>query len=356
MAAIAHASTLNEEACWQAVVERRASARGLFVVAVRTTGVFCRAGCPARVPKRQNVAFYASARQAAAAGYRPCKRCRPSEALSPEQDVVRRICRRLEAADGVPTLDELSAEFGLSKFHLQRLFRRAVGVSPRAYASGRRAERVKQALSEGDGVAGAAYASGFGSGSRLYAESDGLLGMTPGVYRRRGSGMRIAYTIVDSRFGRLLVGATERGVSAVNFGDRDAALEDGLRHEYPAAEIVRDDGATRRWVRDVLRAVDRGEATESLPLDIRATAFRLRVWQELRRIPRGETRTYAQVARAIGEPKAARAVGQACGANPVAVLIPCHRVVSEGGGLGGYASGIARRRRILRAEGVEVSG
>jgi AraC family transcriptional regulator of adaptative response/methylated-DNA-[protein]-cysteine methyltransferase len=346
--------TLNDEACWQAVLERRKSAAGLFVIAVRTTKIFCRPTCPARTPKRENVEFYRSPRLAEDAGYRACKRCRPADQLTPESTLVRDVCKRLTSAERIPSLDELGAEFGLSKYHLQRVFRRAVGITPREYAEAKRLERAKKALRNGNGVAGAVYDAGYGSSSRLYERSDELLGMTPARYQRLGEGMRIGYTIVTSTFGRLLVGATERGVSAVSFSDSDEPLVNALFCEYEGAEIVRDDVGMRPWVKEVLRAVDQGEVRDDLPLDIRATAFRMRVLQELRRIPRGETRTYGEVARAIGAPKAARAVGNACHNNPVAVIIPCHRVVAGGNKLGGYGGGIDKKVRLLEREGATV--
>ena len=348
------ATALNDEACWQAVLERRPSASGLFVIAVKTTGIFCRPTCPARTPKRENVRFFAAPRLAEEAGFRACKRCRPADQLAPESALIRRMCKRLASSEQIPSLDALGAEFGLSKYHLQRVFRRAVGISPRAYAEAKRMERAKAALRNGNGVTGAIYDAGYGSSSRLYERSDEMLGMTPARYQRRGEGMRIAYTIVTSTFGRLLVGATDRGISAVSFGDADEPLMRTFFQEYEGAEIVRDDAAMKAWVQDVLRVVDRGEARDDLPLDIRGTAFRMRVWQELRRIPRGETRSYADVARAIGAPGAARAVGGACGSNPVAVIIPCHRVIAEGGTLGGYGGGLDRKVRLLEREGAAV--
>jgi AraC family transcriptional regulator of adaptative response/methylated-DNA-[protein]-cysteine methyltransferase len=345
-------SALNDDACWQAVLERRTTADGLFVVAVRTTRIYCRPTCRVKQPMRKNVSFYPSPRAAEAAGYRACKRCHPADRLPPEATLVKAICRRLETADAAPSLDELSAEFGFSKFHLQRLFRRAVGVSPRQYFDVKRMERAKSALRNGNGVAEAVYGAGYGSGSRLYERADRMLGMTPGSYRKQGAGMTIAYTIVTSPFGRMLVGATDRGVSAVSFGDSDAPLEKHLRDEYEGAAITRDDAAMRPWVERVLRVCERGETRDDLlPLDIRATAFRMRVWQELRKIPRGETRTYADIARAVGEPKASRAVGNACHVNPVSMVIPCHRVVRTDGSLGGYGWGIERKKKMLKVEG-----
>lgn len=344
---------LNDDACYQAMLERRPSANGLFYVAVRTTGIYCRPTCSARTPKRQNVEFFAAARHAEAAGYRACKRCRPAEKQTPEAKLIGMVCRRLEQDGPAPSLDALGAEFGVSKYHLQRTFTRVVGVSPRRYAEARRFERLKRGLRGDAGVAAAVYDAGYGSSSRVYERAPSQLGMTPGRYQKRGEGMRITFTIVPCMFGRMLVGATERGVAAVKFGDGDRGIVESLHSEYAGAEIARDDAAMRPWVERVLRIVEQGDARDDLPLDVRATSFRLRVWDELRRIPRGETRTYGEVAAAIGQPKAARAVGQACHNNPIAGVIPCHRVVAGGGKLGGYGGGIERKKKLLSHEGAE---
>lgn len=342
---------LNGDECWEAVAGRDAASDGLFFTAVRTTKIYCRPSCPSRRPNRENVRFYATADEAEAAGYRACKRCHPREAVRSDVQTIRRICTRLESASvDAPTLEGLAIEFNLSPFHLQRTFKRIVGVSPRRYYETHRADRLKRGIRNGDGIAAAVYGAGFGSSSRAYTAAPSLLGMTPGQYGRGGAGMRISYAIATCAFGRVLVAATPHGVSAVSFGDSDRALEEGLHREYPAAEIARDDGAMRRRVADVVRAVERGNDGPPIPLDIRATAFRARVWQALREIPRGETRSYSDIARQIGAPKGARAVGNACKANPVAGVIPCHRVVRHDGSLGGYLSGVTRKRAILDAE------
>jgi AraC family transcriptional regulator of adaptative response/methylated-DNA-[protein]-cysteine methyltransferase len=341
---------LNEDACWQAVVERRGTGDGLFFVAVRTTGIYCRPGCPSRTPKRENVRFFASVDEAEAAGFRACKRCKPREPVRNDIALVQRICRLLDAADAPPTLAELGALAGISPFHLQRTFKRVTGLTPRRYAESRRGERLRTGLRGRNGIAAAVYDAGFGSSGRAYEHAPRLLGMTPARYRRGGDGMRIAYTIVTSPFGRMLVGATDRGICAVSFADADEPLVAGLAREYPSAETCRDDASMRAWVDGVIKTIEDGAAAPHLPLDIRATAFRARVWDALRAIPRGETRTYGEVARSIGRPKAARAVGQACATNPVAILIPCHRVIGSDGGLTGFASGVDRKRKILERE------
>jgi AraC family transcriptional regulator of adaptative response/methylated-DNA-[protein]-cysteine methyltransferase len=341
---------LNEDACWETVLQRRTSAHGLFVVAVRTTGVYCRPGCPSRMPKRENVRFFRTPDEAESAGFRACKRCKPRDPVRSDVTLVQRVCKIIDAAgSAAPTLDALSRETGVSAFHLQRTFKRITGLSPRRYAERRRAEQLKSGL-RNNGIAAATYDAGLGSSSRLYERAPGLLGMTPGQYQRGGAGMRIAYTITTCMFGRLLVGATERGVSAVSFGARDHALVEGLYREYPQAEIARDDAAIKPWVERVLRAVNDGDEQPDLPLDIRGTAFRAKVWDALCTIPRGETRTYGEIAAQIGDPKAARAVGNACHNNPVAIIIPCHRVVAGGGKLGGYGGGVENKKRLLERE------
>jgi AraC family transcriptional regulator of adaptative response/methylated-DNA-[protein]-cysteine methyltransferase len=347
----ADARTLDEDACWQAVAERRQSARALFVVAVRTTGIYCRPGCPARMPKRVNVEFFATSRLAEAAGYRPCKRCRPRDAGRPDLALIREVCRALDAAgDAPPTLAELSARFGKSPFHLQRMFKRITGVTPRQYGAARRLQRAKTSLRASRDVTTAIYDAGYGSSSRLYEQSSRALGMTPARYRRSGQGMAIAYTIASCEFGRMLVAATERGVASIDFAASDAELEATLRHEFAAAEIRRDDAALRSAVESIVARIAGGEPPHPVPLDVRATAFRIRVWEALRAIPRGETRSYGEIARAIGSPKAVRAVGSACATNPTPIVVPCHRVIREDGTLGGYRYGLDRKRALLARE------
>jgi AraC family transcriptional regulator of adaptative response/methylated-DNA-[protein]-cysteine methyltransferase len=321
------APALSDEACWQAALQKRRSADGLFYTAVLTTGIYCRPSCPSRMPLRQNVRFFPTADAAEAAGFRACKRCRPREPMRSDAQLVRDICRRLERADELPTLAQLSVEFGVSRFHLQRTFKKVTGLSPKAYASSHRAVRLRRALRDGQRATEAAFAAGFASTSRAYASA-----------------------VATSSFGRMLVAATERGVSTLIFGDDDNRLETDLRAEFPRASVTRDDAGMRRWVEAVLASVDAGLEQPQLPLDIRATAFRARVWAELRRIPRGETRTYGDVARAIGQPGAARAVGNACNANPVPVIVPCHRVVASDGTLGGFRYGVERKRQLLSRE------
>jgi AraC family transcriptional regulator of adaptative response/methylated-DNA-[protein]-cysteine methyltransferase len=342
---------LDDDARWQAVRDRDRGGDGRFVFAVRSTGIYCRPSCPARRPHRANVRFFATAAEAERGGFRPCRRCRPGDAAAPEAEVVRQVCRYIEEHpyDQV-TLAALGAHVGLSPSHLQRLFKAVMGITPRQYAEARRLDRFKAELKEGDAVSGALYGAGYRSSSQLYTQAPARLGMTPTTYRKGGIGMNITYTTIDSPLGWLLVAGTERGLCAVRFGASTTALERTLQHEFPAATIRRDDAALRPWVDAVARYVDGRQPGLDLPLDVQATAFQSRVYEALRAIPYGSTRSYSQVARAIGQPAAARAVAQACAGNPVALIIPCHRVVRDDGDLGGYRWGVERKRSLLERE------
>ena len=328
---------------------RDARQDGRFVFAVRTTGIYCRPSCPSRRPRRDSVEFFAGPDEAERAGYRACLRCKPTE-VSSQAQYVARARRLLDNADGGVTLAQLSRRVGLSPFHLQRLFKRATGLSPREYQSARRMQQVKSGLRQGNDVTTALYDAGFGSPSRLYENASQQLGMTPGEYRRGGEGANISFAITPTSLGWLLAAATERGLCAVRFGDNAVALERDLRGEFHAATLGRDDAGMRRYV-DPLLAVIRGEnTTVDLPLDVRATAFQRKVWEKLRQIPRGQTRSYSQIARAIGRPRAVRAVARACAANPVALAVPCHRVVRKDGDRGGYRWGMERKEKLLDSE------
>ena len=333
---------------WRAVEARDARFYGAFVYGVRSTGVYCRPTCPSRRPRREQVLFFDRPEEAERAGFRACRRCRPKEAAN---GWLQRLCDYMEAnLDGPLTLKRLSEQVGLSPHHLQRSFKRAVGVTPRQYADGLRLASVKAGLRSGHNVTRALYDAGYGSSSRLYERSNSRLGMTPATYRQGGKNMRINYTIVDSPMGRLLVGATERGICAVSLGDSDRKLEAFLRTEYPKAEVRRDRNGLSRWVGAILKRLNGCERQLDLPVDVQATAFQWRVWEQLRAIPYGSTRSYSEVARAIGRPTAVRAVARACATNPISVVIPCHRVVREDGGLGGYRWGLERKRALLEQE------
>jgi AraC family transcriptional regulator of adaptative response/methylated-DNA-[protein]-cysteine methyltransferase len=347
-----------EEACWQAVLARDASRDGTFVYAVRSTGVYCRPSCPARQPRRRQVVFYPVPEVAERCGYRACRRCRPAGAGGdPQVEVVRRTCRHIEAnLEGALTLADLGAQAGLSPAHLQRVFKRVTGISPRQYADACRLGRLKARLKERRTVTMALYEAGYGSSSRLYERAAAQLGMTPATYRHGGRDVAIRYTAADCPLGRLLLAATERGVCAVYLGDADVALEAELKREYPAARVARDDEGLRGWLGELLDHLGGEQPHLELPLDVRATAFQWRVWQELRAIPYGSTRTYREVAEALGRPTAARAVARACATNPVSVLIPCHRVVRGDGELGGYRWGLGRKQALLEREKAGADG
>lgn len=343
----------TDAAYWRAVVARDRAWDGRFVYAVRSTGVFCRPTCPSRRPGRGQVTFFPTPDAAARDGYRPCRRCRPDRPAAPDvqADRVRDACRFIQqnVTESVP-LDRLAARAGVSPYHLQRSFKRLLGVTPAQYAEACRLERLKADLRGGRDVTGSVYRAGYGSASRVYERSDGRLGMTPATYGRGGRGVAIVYTIVDCPLGRLLVAGTERGVCAVYLGDTDAELAAELAAEFPAADRRRGDGAVAAWADAVVRQLDGAEPHAALPLDVRATAFQRRVWQELQKIPRGQTRTYQQIAAALGHPKAARAVGRACATNPASLVIPCHRAVRGDGGMGGYRWGVGRKQELLARE------
>ena len=344
---------MHEENYWQAVLARDHTYDGTFVFAVRSTGIYCNPSCPSRRPKRERVVFFSLPEAAEEAGFRACRRCHPGEAslLKTQVELIQRACRYIEAHLDEPlTLATLSAQVHLSPYHLQRVFKRVMGITPRQYAEACRLGQLKAELREGEPVTRALYDVGYGSSSRLYERVPSQLGMTPTVYRRGGKGMNINYTIVDCLLGRLLVAATEQGICAVSLGDTDATLETALASEYPAAEIRRDGGDLNLWINAILEYLNGQQPHLNLPLDVQATAFQWRIWEELRSIPYGGTRSYSEIALAVGNPRAARAVARACASNPVALVIPCHRVVREDGSSGGYRWGAERKRRLLAQE------
>ncbi len=343
---------LPAASCWRAVLARDPRRDADFVFAVRSTGIYCRPSCPSRRPLRKHVLFFAQPEAAEQNGFRPCRRCRPREAVHRSRvALLERVTRYIqEHADEPLRLSLLARLMGLSPHHAQRVFRRALGVTPKQFADGVRIHRLKSRLRKGDDVTTSLYEAGYGSSSRLYERSDAQLGMTPATYRRGGQGMRIAFTVVPCALGRLLVGATKRGISAVYLGDSREKLHAALRAEYPRAEIHGDANGLSRWVTAILRQLRHESQELDLPLDVRATAFQQRVWEALRRIPYGTTRTYSQIAKSLGKPKATRAVARACAANPVSIIVPCHRVVREDGNLAGYRWGIERKRALLENE------
>lgn len=348
--AVVEFSMLSEDECWQAILDRDRRFDGLFVTAVRSTGIYCRPSCPARKPHRKNVIFLPDADAAESAGFRPCKRCTP-QTQAYEVELVERVCRTVEASNGrVPSLSELGARVNVSPSHLQRMFKRVTGISPRQYAEVVRLDQFKAHLKQTPSVTHALYAAGYGSSSAVYERSHQQLGMTPLSYRSGGRGMHIRYTTAECYLGRLLVGATDLGICALSLGDTDEFLEGVLRADYPEAQLERDDAHLGEIVCAVLNLIEGDPPHPEVPLDIQATAFQRRVWEMLQAIPRGETRTYSQIARALGSPDGARAVARACATNPIPILIPCHRVVRQDGDLGGYRWGLDRKRQLLDHE------
>ena len=345
----AHARTammpaIDEQDAWEAFERRDRSWDGRVIGAVKSTGIYCKPSCPARRPNRENVEFFATAEDARAAGYRSCLRCKPDE-VGRDRAAVAKAIRMIEAAEEPLQLAELSAAVGYAPHHFQRLFTRDIGMSPAAYARSVRLERAKASLQEGKTVTETIYDSGYSGPSRFYDDAR-RLGMTPSAWRDGGRGATIRYVTTDSPVGPLLIAATDKGICSMNFDDSEA----GLRRRFPNATIIPDDGTIAPWVRQAVDVIEHPSAHD-LPIDVRGTAFQERVWQELRKIPLGQTRSYADIADAIGDPKATRAVGTANGSNPVAVLVPCHRVIRSDGSLGGYAGGLDRKRRLLEAEG-----
>jgi AraC family transcriptional regulator of adaptative response/methylated-DNA-[protein]-cysteine methyltransferase len=338
---------------WDAVLRHDAHMDGFFYYAVLSTGVYCRPSCSSRRPRRENVLFFRDRQEAERAGFRPCLRCRPTdaEAANPQAEMVRRVCRYIENHLDTPlTLDALGRLLSLSPFHLQRTFKSVVGITPRAYADACRLEALKRGLRRGDSVTRAMTDAGYSSTSRLYERTASQLGMAPSQYRKGGEGTKICYGIVESPLGKLLVAATERGICAIRFGDSRREVETTLREEFPHAAIQREDRAVSAWTAQLLDHLAGRRDRVDLPLDIRATAFQRLVWEHLRSIPRGSTESYSEVAAAIGRPSAVRAVARACAANPVALAIPCHRVVRADGGQSGYRWGVERKRKLLAAE------
>ncbi len=344
------AAFASDDERWTAVLRRDMSADGAFFYGVRTTGVFCRPSCASRLPRRENVDFFASADDARAAGYRECKRCQPG-GLPRELEIVNRACAALDADPQQRlTLAQLSDAVHVSPFHLQRLFKRVVGVSPRQYQAAQRGAALRDALQRGTDVTRATVDAGFGSPSRMYGMAAAELGMAPSVYRRKGAGLRVRYASAQTLLGLVLVATTDKGICKIAFGDDEAQLLNDLREEFASAELIDDPKRLAPFVAQIDAYLRGTRQRFDLPLDIAATAFQQRVWEALRHIPYGETRTYSQIAEAVGSPRAVRAVANACASNPVALAIPCHRVVQKGGALAGYRWGVARKATLLDTE------
>ena len=348
---------MNEAMAWESVLQRDTAADERLFYGVRTTGIYCRPSCASRKPKRDNVAFFSSVEAAERAGFRACHRCHPNRARTPDAaiDSARKFidARIREMSDERITLERLGEHSGMSPYHLQRKFKEAVGLTPAQYVRARKSERLKSELKRGETVSRASFGAGYGSSSRVYEDAPTRLGMTPATYKSGGSGAHIDYVIATTSLGALLVGATNRGVCAVTLGDNDSVLEAALEREYPAASrkrLTEPWSALKNWVEAVVATVEGGGSRPEIPLDVQASAFQWKVWRELQNIPFGETRSYSDIATAIGSPRSVRAVANAIAHNQVAVVIPCHRVVRQGGSLGGYRWGVERKRKLLAKE------
>lgn len=344
--------SVNADHAWEVVLNRDRHGDGRFVYAVSSTGVYCRPSCPSRRPARRHVTFFNSPQLAESAGYRACLRCVPQSlhGSKTEERVEQARCYLDGHADESVTLRRLAAQVGVSPFHLQRAFTRVVGLSPKAYQGAKRMARFAASLKRGETVTNGTYDAGFGSSSRLYARVHEDLGMTPSAFRSGGRGVTLRYTTVVTAVGRMLVAMTGRGIVTVSFGDTAAALVTSLHHDYPKAALRRDPKGLAKHIHCILKCLNGSAAVGRLPLDVKATTFQRKVWQALQQIPHGQTRSYQELARAIGQPTAARAVARACAGNPVAIAIPCHRVVRSDGRLAGYRWGVERKHRLLALE------
>jgi AraC family transcriptional regulator, regulatory protein of adaptative response / methylated-DNA-[protein]-cysteine methyltransferase len=349
--AMATVSRLDPDTAWAAFMRRDRSWDGRVIGAVKTTGIYCKPSCPARRPKREHVVFYSSGEQARSAGFRPCLRCKPDE-VGRDREAVAAAVKLIEHAEETPSLAELAESVGYAPHHFQRIFKRDLGVSPAEYARALRNRRTERALKANERVTDAVYDAGYQSPSGFYSDAKERLGMTPSAWRDGGRGETIRWTIFDSTLGQMLIAATSKGICRLTFDDSEASL----KRLFPNATVVKDEGGLKDLVEGALKAIERPLAAPDLPIDVAGTAFQEAVWRELRKIPPGETRSYADIAAAIGAPKAVRAVGTANGDNHVCVLIPCHRVIRSDGSLGGYGGGIDRKKKLLASEGHSVDG
>ena len=352
MKTLSNTPNIEDDPRWAAVVARDARADGTFVYAVKTTGIYCRPSSLARLPKPQNVEFFDTALEAEAAGYRPSKRASKdqSDVLAQHAATVALACRQIESADTLPALNELAETAGLSPFHFHRVFKAATGLTPKGYASAHRSRRVRERLADGGSVTDALYDAGFNSSSRFYESADHLLGMKPGDYRAAGQNNNIRFAVGQCSLGAILVAQSERGVCAILLGDDPHQLVCDLQDQFRKANLIGADAGFEQLIAKVVGFIETPAIGLDLPLDVRGTAFQERVWQALREIPVGSTASYADVAQRIGAPTSMRAVAQACGANRLAVAIPCHRVVRSDGNLSGYRWGVERKRQLLERE------
>ena len=349
-APMSNVARLDADTAWAAFMRRDRGWDGRVIGAVKTTGIYCKPSCPAKRPKRENVEFFATAEEARAAGFRQCLRCKPDE-VGRDRAAIAEAVKLIDAAEEAPTLAEIASAVGYAPHHFQRLFKRDLGVSPADYARALRNRRTETALKTNDRVTDAVYDAGYGAPSSFYSDAKERLGMTPSAWRDGGRGATIRWTHFDSPLGQMLIAATSKGICRLTFDDNEASL----KRLFPNATIARDEGGLRELVEGALGAIERPLAMPDLPIDVAGTAFQEAVWRELRKIPPGETRSYAEIAAAIGAPKAVRAVGSANGDNHVCVLIPCHRVIRSDGSLGGYGGGIDRKKKLLAAEGHSVA-
>ncbi len=345
-------SPVEQDPRWASVLARDSAADGRFFYAVRTTGVYCRPSCGSRRPRPENVEFHATREHAEQAGFQPCRRCRPDRPSLREQhaETVAAACRFIEAAETPPQLNELAARAGMSPYYFHRVFRTIAGLTPKTYSDACRQQRIRRELDHGSSVTDAIYAAGYNANSRFYEQSKQVLGMTPMDYRDRGANMRIRFALGECSLGAVLVASSEHGICAILLGDEPEALLRDLQDRFAKSELIGGDSDFEQTVARVVAFVEAPKLGLDLPLDVRGTAFQQRVWQALREIPAGETASYTDIARRIGNPKSVRAVAQACAANPLAVAIPCHRVVKNDGGLSGYRWGVERKRALLERE------
>lgn len=341
---------METEIYWKAVQNNDARFNGAFVYAVNSTKIYCKPSCSSRLPKRENVEFFADFERAESKGFRACRRCEPkNETVNQHTKIILKACELLETEENI-SLEDLSAKVNLSAAHLQKIFKEIIGVSPKKFTELKRLEKFKNEIKAGSDVTNAMYEAGFNSSSRLYENVSEKLGMTPKTYARKGKNMKINYTITDCELGKLLVARTEKGVCAVTFGDDENVLKENLLSEYKNAEIVENNTNLKEFIEAILANLEGKNKTLDLPLDLQATAFQMRVWEILRKIPYGETVSYSDVAETLGNKNAVRAVATACASNRVALVIPCHRVVGKSGDLSGYRWGVERKKQILENE------
>ncbi|MBE9189644.1 bifunctional DNA-binding transcriptional regulator/O6-methylguanine-DNA methyltransferase Ada [Gloeocapsopsis crepidinum LEGE 06123] len=338
------------EEIWQVILSRDSQFDGKIFYGVHSTKIYCRPSCPSRKPHRNRVTFFQSAQAAEAQGFRPCKRCQPQKVLAPTIDKILSACRYIDAqSDRIPTLTELSIQVAMSPTHFQRVFKQIIGVTPFDYANAQRIERLKQHLQQGTEITDALYEVGYGSSSRLYEKAPEQLGMSPATYKRHGRGEEIRYTSANSPLGYLTIAATQRGICSIKLGEDPAKLENELQNEFRHALLYRADDM-QEWIQALIDYLSGKFPLSELPYDVKATVFQLQVWQALKQIPLGTTVSYSDIACSIGQPTAVRAVARACATNPVALIIPCHRVLPKAGGLGGYRWGISRKQALLEIE------